>query len=222
MYPTSGSRAWIPLLPRTCVALVQSSEGQPFSDLNVATDQDTILNYFFNNGYPDATFEATVTPAAQPQHMSLVYKVNPGARQFVRDVLISGFTTTDEDLIRERIQNLNPGDPLSQASMIESQRRLYDLGIFARVDTALQNPEGDTDHKYVLYRLEEARRYSVTGGFGAQVARIGRGNPSITTPAATADSARACRSGLADRTSWASDTRWASRDGCLLCSDARL
>ena len=167
-------------------ALVQSSEGQPFSDLNVATDQDTILNYFFNNGYPDATFEATVTPAAAPQQMSLVYQINPGERQFVRDVLISGFTTTDEDLIRERIRNLNPGDPLSQSSMIESQRRLYDLGIFARVDTALQNPDGDTDHKYVLYRLEEARRYSVTGGFGAQLARIGRGNPTLTTPAGTA------------------------------------
>ncbi|HYP09437.1 MAG TPA: outer membrane protein assembly factor BamA [Bryobacteraceae bacterium] len=167
-------------------ALVQSSEGQPFSDLNVATDQDTILNYFFNNGYPNATFEATVTPAAAPQQMSLLYKVTPGERQFVRDVLISGFRTTDEDLIRERIRNLNPGDPLSQSSMIESQRRLYDLGIFARVDTALQNADGETDHKYVLYRLEEARRYSVTGGFGAQIARIGRGNPSITTPAATA------------------------------------
>ena len=45
-------------------------------------------------------------------------------------------------LVRERIRNLEPGDPLSQSSMIESQRRLYDLGIFARVDTALQNPDG--------------------------------------------------------------------------------
>jgi outer membrane protein assembly complex protein YaeT len=167
-------------------AMVQSSEGQPFSDLNVATDQDAILNYFFNNGYPDATFEATVTPAEAPRQMNLLYKVTPGARQFVRDVLISGFTSTDEDLIRERIRNLDPGDPLSQSSMIESQRRLYDLGIFARVDTALQNPDGETDHKHVLYRLEEARKYSITGGFGAQLARIGRGNPTLTTPAGTA------------------------------------
>jgi outer membrane protein assembly factor BamA len=70
--------------------------------------------------------------------------------------------------------------------MIQSQRRLYDLGIFARVDTALQNPEGDTTHKYVLYRFEEASRYSLTGGFGAQIARIGRGTPSLDTPAGSA------------------------------------
>jgi outer membrane protein assembly complex protein YaeT len=167
-------------------AMVQSSEGQPFSDLNVATDQDTILNYFFNSGYPNATFEASAAPAEQPNRMSLTYVVRTGQRQFVRDVLISGFRTTDEGLIRERIRNLDSGDPLSQSSIIESQRRLYDLGIFARVDAALQNPEGDTDRKYVLYRLEEASRYSVTGGFGAQIARIGRGTPGLTTPAGAA------------------------------------
>lgn len=167
-------------------AMVQSTEGQPFSDLNVATDQDTILSYFYNNGYPNASFEATVNPAAEPHRMNLVYNINQGDRQFVRDVLISGFKTTNEGIIRERIRDLETGEPLSQGSMIESQRRLYDLGIFARVDTALQNPEGDTDQKIVLYRLEEARRYSVTGGFGAQIARIGRGNPTLTTPAGAA------------------------------------
>jgi outer membrane protein insertion porin family len=167
-------------------ALVQSSEGQPFSDLNVAADQDTVLNYFYNNGYPNATFEATITPAGEANRMSLVYVVRPGVRQFVRNVLISGLVATDEDLVRERIRNLEPGDALSQSSMIESQRRLYDLGIFARVDTALQNPEGDTDQKYVLYRFEEASPYSLTGGFGAQLARIGRGTPTLTTPAGAA------------------------------------
>ena len=137
--------------------LVQSSEGQPYSDFNVATDQDTIRNFFFNNGYPNATFEVSAQQAAEPYRMSIGYTIHPGERQYVRDVLISGLRFTDEGLVRERIRNLNPGEPLAQSSMIESQRRLYDLGIFARVDTALQNANGDTDHKYVLYRLEEAR-----------------------------------------------------------------
>ena len=157
-------------------ALISSTEGQPFSDFNVASDQDAVLNYFFNSGYPDATFEATVTPAADPNRMDIKYLVHPGARQYVRDVLISGLTTTNRALVQSRILNLEPGSPLSQSSMIENQRRLYDLGIFARVDAAIQNPEGDTDYKYVLYRFEEARRWFVNGGFGAQIARIGRGS----------------------------------------------
>jgi outer membrane protein assembly complex protein YaeT len=164
-------------------SLLQSLEGQPYSELNVAYDQDSVLSYYFNNGYPDATFEPTATASEEPNRMRLHYLITPGGRQFVRDVLISGLRTTDQELVLERIRDLQPGQPLAQSSMIESQRRLYDLGIFARVDTAIQNPEGDTDHKYVLYRFEEARRYSLTGGIGAQIARIGRGRPSLDTPA---------------------------------------
>jgi outer membrane protein assembly complex protein YaeT len=166
-------------------AMLQSTEGQPYSELSVATDQDSILSYFFNNGYPDATLDVTATQASVPNQMTLKYTLNPGERQYVRDVLVSGLHTTDPALVRERIY-LAAGDPLSQSSMIESQRRLYDLGIFARVDTALQNPDGDTDHKFVLYRFEEARKYSVTAGLGAQIAKIGRGSNSLDTPAGTA------------------------------------
>lgn len=157
--------------------LLSSTEGQPYSDLSIATDRDAVLNYFFNNGYPDASFEVAATPGAKAQVVSLKYTVQPGKRQYVRDVLLNELSSTDLELVRSRIRNLQPGDPLSQSSMIENQRRLYDLGIFARVDQALQNPEGDTDHKYVLYRFEEARKWSVNGGFGAQIARIGRGSP---------------------------------------------
>jgi outer membrane protein assembly complex protein YaeT len=169
------------------LALLQSSEGQPFSDLNVAADQDTILSHYYNSGYPDARFEATSTPAPEPHRMNLRYVIHEGERQFVRDVLISGFRATDPELVRSRIHNLENGEPLSQASMTASQRRLYDLGIFARVDTAIQNVEGETDYKYVLYRLEEARRYSLTLGFGAEIARIGGGNDTnLSAPAGSA------------------------------------
>ena len=57
--------------------------------------------------------------------------------------------------------------------MRDTQRKLYDLGVFARVDTAIQNPDGDTSDKYVLYDMEEARKYSIATGFGAEFARIG-------------------------------------------------
>ncbi len=168
-------------------ALISSTEGQPFSDFNVAADQDAVLNYFFNSGYPNASFEATVTPAAESNRMEVKFLVQAGDQQYVRDVMVSGLKITDRELVQARITNLEPGSPLSQSAMIENQRRLYDLGIFARVDTAIQNPDGDTDHKYVLYRFEEARRWFLNGGFGAQLARIGRGSrTSFDSPAGAA------------------------------------
>ena len=163
--------------------MLQSLRRTTVQRANVATDQDTVLSYLFNAGYPDARLEPFATPAAAPNQVNLRYVVTRGARQYVRDVLISGLDATREDLVRSRIRDLAPGDPLSQVSMIESQRRLYDLGIFARVDTAIQNADGDTDNKYVLYRFEEASRWSVNTGFGAQIARIGRGTPNLDIPA---------------------------------------
>ena len=45
---------------------------------------------------------------------------------------------------------MQPGAPLSQQEMLESQRRLYDLGLFKQVDTAIQNPDGTESRKNVL------------------------------------------------------------------------
>ena len=45
-------------------------------------------------------------------------------------------------LIQQPACKLAAGEPLSQGAMLDTQRRLYDLGIFARVDVAMQNPDG--------------------------------------------------------------------------------
>lgn len=164
--------------------LLHSTPGQPFSDLNVASDRDSILDYYYNQGYPQAAFEYTSTPAAEPQHMDLKFVVTPGAREYVRDVVVSGLLRTRADLVRSRI-DLQAHDPLSQSKITGSQRRLYDLGIFARVDAALQNPDGQEPDKYVLYSVEEAGRYSLNYGFGAEIGRIGGGTASLESPAGT-------------------------------------
>lgn len=163
-------------------SMLTSSGGQPFSDANIAQDRDNLLNYYYNRGYLNATFEYYVELASQPNHVNLRYVLNPGPRKYVRDVLISGLETTRPKLVHDRIE-LRKDEPLSLAETTDSQRRLYDLGIFARVNTAVQNPDGDEDQKYVLYDLDEARHYSLNLGVGAQIARIGGSVTSLDNPA---------------------------------------
>src|SRR6478736_256769 len=85
-----------------------------------------------------------------------------------------------------RVLKINPGDPLSPTAITDTQRRLYDLGIFAKVDAAIENPDGDTDRKYVLYNMEEAARYSLAFGVGAELARIGGCQTCLDAPAGQA------------------------------------
>jgi len=164
--------------------LLHSTEGQPYSDLNVATDRDNVLDYYFNNGYPAAKFDFTTVPSSQANHVDLAFTVTPGERVYVRDVVVDGLKRTRPDLVTDRI-SLSAGDPLSQSEINGSQRRLYDLGIFSRVDAAIQNPDGDEPNKYVLYSLEEAGRYSMNVGVGAEIGRIGGGTTSLDSPAGT-------------------------------------
>jgi outer membrane protein assembly complex protein YaeT len=154
------------------MAKLSSVAGQPFSEFNVAVDRDTILAAYSEKGFPRATFEWSSKPAADPHRVELEYVIHEGGQQFVRQVVVTGARNTNAQLINRAI-TLNPGDPLSPAEMTAIQRRLYGLGVFARVDSAIQDPDGETDQKYVLYNLEEARRYSVAVGFGAELGRIG-------------------------------------------------
>ena len=154
--------------------LLSSIEGQPFSEYTVAIDRDAILSRYFQNGFANARFEWTSKPGAQPHTVDLRYIITEGHQQFVRQVLFNpdALRHTKPALVYRNLQ-LNPGDPLSPKAITDTQRRLYDLGIFARVDAAVQDPDGATDEKYVLFDLEEARRYSVAIGVGAEFARIG-------------------------------------------------
>ncbi len=168
---------------RTFSALLASSNGQPFSEASVALDRENILNYYYDRGFLNAVFEYSVE-AVDAGHVRLTYTVRPGEQKFVRDVLVMGLESTRAKLVNDRIE-LKPGEPLSLSEETDSQRRLYNLGIFARVNTALQNPNGDENSKYVLYDIDEARHYSLNFGVGAQIARIGGGVTTLDNPAGT-------------------------------------
>jgi outer membrane protein assembly complex protein YaeT len=149
-----------------------SVAGQPFSDVNLASDRAVVLTYYYEHGFPDATFKATATPGHTPHHVNVTYTMTEGQRQYVRRVITSGITRTRPSLV-DKYLTLHPDDPLSPVEETEIQKKLYDLGVFARVDTAIQNADGDTDHKYVLYDVDEADRYSLAIGFGLQAGRYG-------------------------------------------------
>ncbi|HLK18918.1 MAG TPA: BamA/TamA family outer membrane protein [Bryobacteraceae bacterium] len=171
--------------PDELKAQLVSAAGQAFADANLANDRDFLLTYYYSHGFPKATFQAAWKPGATAHHVDVNYTIKEGDREFVRGVLTSGLKTTRQGYVDKRI-TLKPGDPLSPLQETAIQKDFYDLGTFARVDTAVQNPEGDEQHKYVLYNFEEADRYTFTVGIGAQVARFGTpSSTSLSSPAGT-------------------------------------
>jgi outer membrane protein insertion porin family len=157
---------------------LSTQPGQPYSEENLASDRDRILNFYFNNGYPNASLDiATKAQANQPDREDVTFSITEGEGFTVEQVLVAG-TEHTRDFVVERELQVQAGQPLSQQALLDTQTRLYNLGIFSQVDTAVQNPEGTDPEKNVLVQLRESKRYTFTYGAGLE---FQTGQPAGTT-----------------------------------------
>ena len=160
-------------------------EGEPFSETNVATDRDAILQFYQSAGYPNADFEWKMKPGPGPHQMAVSYTITEGQPNYVRGILFYGLHTTSRRVVNPAVR-MKDGDPLSWTEMGNTQRRLYNLGVFDKVDMAVQNPDGGTQDKYVLYHFTEGHLYNLALGLGLEAANIGGSQTSLDNPAGTA------------------------------------
>jgi outer membrane protein insertion porin family len=107
----------------------------------------------------------------QAAPVRLVYHIAEGPQTRVTRILLSGYTRTRTKVIQREIR-VKPGAPLRQGDVVESQRRLYNLGIFNRVTIEPQNPDGSDPDKDIVVLVEEAKRYTMAYGGGFEVQRL--------------------------------------------------
>jgi outer membrane protein assembly complex protein YaeT len=147
---------------------LSTQSGQPYSQEELASDRERILNYYFNHGFPNATLEITTkSSTTEPNREDVTFSIQEGERFSVDKVMVAGTDHTREYVVQRELQ-VKSGDPLSQQDLLNTQTRLYNLGIFSQVDTAVQNPEGRDPQKNVLVQMREAKRYTFTYGGGLE------------------------------------------------------
>ena len=168
--------------------VIGSSEGQPYSESNVASDRNNILALYYNDGFPDAQVDVQALPAKEPNRMDVKFRVVEGKQIEVLRVLLTGYEHTRYGVIRREV-SVKPGGPLREGEVVDTQRKLYNLAIFNRVQIAPQNPSGTDPDKTVVVAVEEGRRYTVGYGFGFEVLRLS-GSGSNPTEASWAASPR--------------------------------
>ena len=145
-----------------------TAAAQPYSEQNLATDRDSILNYYFNHGFPNATLDITANPVpGAPNREDVTYTIHEGEQFVVNHVMVAGLEHTRDYVVHREVQ-VASGQPLSQQDILDTQSKLYDLGIFSQVDTAVQNPSGTDPEKNVLVQVQEAKRYTFTYGAGLE------------------------------------------------------
>jgi outer membrane protein insertion porin family len=165
-------------IPRDQFHDLETESGQAYSEQKLGADRLRILNQYFNHGFSNASLEITTKPSpGQPNREDITFAIQEGEQFFVKQVMVAGLDHTRDFIVQREIQ-VAAGQPLSQQDLLVTQSKLYDLGIFSQVDTAVQNPEGSDPEKNVLVQLQEAKRYTFTYGFGLE---FETGLPSGTT-----------------------------------------
>ena len=145
--------------------------GQPFYATQMVMDRDTIQLEYANRGYQNATVSSSPGLSGDGRRANVIYAVNPGPRLIVDHVLIVGNERTRTETI-ERELRIKPGDPLGLSAVLETQRRLVELGLFRRVRIT-QVDVGDEALRDVLVSIEESPATTIGYGGGLEVgARI--------------------------------------------------
>ncbi|MGB7174999.1 MAG: POTRA domain-containing protein, partial [Candidatus Acidiferrales bacterium] len=158
------------LTSKQLLTVIGSTAGEPYSEVNVTSDRDNVLAYYFDQGFPNAQFEVKATPIGTDR-VGLVYDISEGQRVDVSQVLLAGYQYTRPGIIRRQV-SVKPGGPLREGDVIATQERLYNLAIFDRVQVAPQNPDGDYPDKNVVVAVEEGKRYTLSYGFGFEAQRL--------------------------------------------------
>ena len=124
--------------------------------------------------------DQTKEDAFQGGLVSLVYRIEEGPQIRVNRILLTGYDHTRPGVIRREVR-VQPDAPLREGEVVESQRRLYNLGVFNRVTIQPQNPNGTDTNKDIVVLVEEAKRYTLAYGGGFEVQRLA----STSNPAAS-------------------------------------
>jgi len=127
--------------------------GSPFVVGSLAADRDAILVRYLNAGYESATVEARPELSRDRTRVDIVYAVREGPRILVDHVIIVGPRQTNASIVEKEVR-LKPGDPLSREVVLDSQRRLQQLGLYRSVIIS-ELRQGEENRRDLLVTVEE-------------------------------------------------------------------
>jgi outer membrane protein insertion porin family len=154
--------------------------GSPFSRSRLSKDRSQILAKYLDLGYLNAEVKVQVTRRPEnPHRVDIAYLITEHQQVRVSEAVLLGQRVTRPALIHQTA-GITAETPLSQGRLLEAQSELYNLGIFDWSSVGPKKEITDQTEEQALIKVHEAKRNSITYGFGLEVARRGGNVPSGT------------------------------------------
>jgi outer membrane protein assembly factor BamA len=154
--------------------------GKPYSAQLLDKDRDQIMATYLDRGYLTANFKSVSRPVEKdPHHLEVVYSIEEGPQ--VRTVMVDtlGVHHTRPEIIAHNAK-IPVGQPLSETTLLKSESQLLTLGVFDWASVDPQRPITKDSDVEVLVKLHEAKRNSLTYGFGFEAFNRGGSVPGGT------------------------------------------
>lgn len=162
----SGTQA---LGERDVRRVLELQPGAPYYEPTLRADRDAVELEYRNLGFAGVEVTLVPTLADDRSRVDLAFQVVEGPQTLIDHVIIVGNRRTEEEVIRRELL-LKPGAPLGLRDLLESRRRLSQLGLFRRIDIRELN-HGPSTRRDVLVTVEEAPATTVGYGGGLELSR---------------------------------------------------
>ena len=141
--------------------------GQPYSRARLDQDRNRIIASYLDLGYLNVTFKSQVEPLDRNQfpRVAVTYLIDEGPQIHIDQVAFLGAQHSRQSFIR-RNTVVEPGGPLSEGKLLESESKLYNLGDFDWASVSPRKPITDQTQEEVLVKVHEASRNSLIYGIG--------------------------------------------------------
>jgi len=119
-------------------------------------------------GFTAASFEARENVRAADGLVDVIFAVKEGPRQVIQEITISGLQSVNEEVVRRTVR-LKAGDGLRTDDWLDARRRLFESGLFRRVDIAVEPQQGAADTAPVSLRVTVEEWPALRLRYGFQV-----------------------------------------------------
>ena len=144
-------------------------EGAFYRAEDVAAARMRLQTRYRQEGFIAVSFDSRETVREAEGRIDVTFLVQESSRQVIQEIAISGVRSVDEDVVKDTLR-LKVGDPLRTADWLEARRRLFESGLFRRVDINVEPLEGVAGSAPVRLRVAVEEWPALRLRYGLQVA----------------------------------------------------
>ncbi len=150
---------------KLCALIACMHTGDTFSRKKILDVQQTIVDCLGCEGYSMAEILPLDTIHEAEKRVDITYQVKPGKRVYVRRIDITGNCTTQDEVLRRELPQME-GTRISTTLIREGKERILQRGYAKEIEIEMLPVPGTPDQVDVLYKIEEARLSQVSAGVG--------------------------------------------------------